>query len=147
MKVKSKGTGVLIGELSEQTQVPAHQLRYYEAQGLLRPVRRANQYRDYGKDAPITVIQIRKLLEAGLSTEEIRFLQPCLRGAAPELEPCQELLAALRARQQKLEERINTLMSTRQALHDLIETTEQSTVTSGPSVASSEPATAASSSL
>lgn len=47
-----------------------HQLRYYEAQGLLAPARAANGYRDYGEESVATVTQIRKLLEAGLSAEE-----------------------------------------------------------------------------
>lgn len=117
---------MLIGELSRRTGVPAHQLRYYESQGLLQPARAANGYRDYHDDAAVTVVQIRTLLNAGLSTDEIRYLQPCVRGRAPELEPCEELLSALRARQRLLDERIDTLTGSRQALQTLIETTERS---------------------
>ncbi|HSK91889.1 MAG TPA: MerR family transcriptional regulator [Euzebyales bacterium] len=50
------------------TSLHAHQLRYYEAQGLLEPGRGANGYREYTSDAIVTVKQIRKLLDAGLST-------------------------------------------------------------------------------
>src|SRR5206468_1194213 len=92
------GIGVLIGELSGRTGVNAHQLRYYEAQGLLEPKRGPNGYREYGADAVVTVTQIRKLLAAGLSTQEIAFILPCATGAAPEFEPCPELLTMLRAR-------------------------------------------------
>lgn len=114
-----------IGELSRRTGVNAHQLRYYEAQGLLEPGRGANGYREYTNDAVVTVAQIRKLLEAGLSTAEIGFLQPCVTGAAPDLEPCPETLDTLRARLHGLDEQIDTLIRSRQALHDYIDATER----------------------
>lgn len=114
---------MLIGELSRRTGVHTHQLRYYEAQGLLQPGRGANGYRDYTDDAALTVTQIRKLLEAGLSTQEIGFLLPCATGATPDLVPCPELLAALRARLHGLDERIDTLVHSRRVLHDYIEAT------------------------
>ncbi|MEV4627013.1 MerR family transcriptional regulator [Micromonospora sp. NPDC049523] len=116
---------MLIGELSRRSGVNAHQLRYYEAQGLLEPGRGASGYREYTTDAILTVTQIRKLLEAGLSTQDIGFLLPCATGTAPELEPCPDLLDTLRARLHGLDERIDTLARSRQALHDYIETTEQ----------------------
>ncbi|MGW0589014.1 MerR family transcriptional regulator [Streptosporangium sp. NPDC002607] len=116
---------MLIGELSRRTGVHAHQLRYYEAQGLLEPGRGANGYREYTNDAVLTVTQIRKLLEAGLSTQEIGFMLPCATGAAPDLESCPELLAVLRARLHGLDEHIDTLIRSRQALHDYIDATER----------------------
>ncbi|WP_234359505.1 MerR family transcriptional regulator [Plantactinospora sp. BC1] len=116
---------MLIGELSRQTGVNTHQLRYYEAQGLLEPARRSGGYREYGADDVVTVTQIRRLLEAGLSTEEIRFLLPCATGSAPDLEPCPELLEMLRARLHGLDERIDTLARSRDALVDYIAVTER----------------------
>ncbi|TDD25226.1 MerR family transcriptional regulator [Actinomadura sp. KC06] len=116
---------MLIGELSKRTGVNTHQLRYYEAQGLLEPRRGANGYREYADDAVLTVAQIRRLLEAGLSTEEIEFLLPCATGTAPDLEPCPELLVTLRTRLRGLDEHIDTLVRSRQALHDYIDATER----------------------
>lgn len=116
---------MLIGEMSRRTGVHAHQLRYYEAQGLLAPGRGANGYREYTGDAVLTVTQIRKLLEAGLSTQEIAFMLPCATGVAPDLEPCPELLATLRARLHSLDEHIDTLIRSRQALHDYIDATQR----------------------
>jgi DNA-binding transcriptional MerR regulator len=124
MKVK-RGIDVLIGELSRRTGVNAHQLRYYESQGLIEPDRGANGYREYGGDAVTTVTQIRKLLNAGLSTQDIGYMLPCATGAGPDLEPCPELLDTLRARLHGLDEHIDTLIRTRQALHEYIEVTEQ----------------------
>ncbi|MFI0486865.1 MerR family transcriptional regulator [Actinomadura sp. 9N215] len=116
---------MLIGELSKRTGVNAHQLRYYEAQGLLEPRRGANGYREYADDAVLIVTQIRRLLEAGLSTQDIAFLLPCATGTAPELEPCPELLDGLRARLHGLDEHIDTLTHSRQALQDYIDATER----------------------
>lgn len=116
---------MLIGELSRRTGVNTHQLRYYEAQGLLEPGRGTSGYREYGSDAVLTVAQIRKLLGAGLSTQEIAYLMPCVTGTGPDLEPCPELLETLRARLDGLDERIDTLTRSRAALHAYIDTTEQ----------------------
>ncbi|TDC81037.1 MerR family transcriptional regulator [Actinomadura sp. 7K507] len=116
---------MLIGELSRRTGVHAHQLRYYEAQGLLEPRRSANGYREYGGNAVVTVAQIRKLLQAGLSTQEIEYLLPCATGAAPDLEPCPELLETLRARLRGLDDHIDALARSRQVLHDYIDATER----------------------
>ena len=116
---------MLIGELSRRTGVHAHQLRYYEAQGLLEPGRAASGYREYTDVAILTVTQIRKLLEAGLSTQEIAIMLPCATGPAPDLEPCPELLDTLRARLHGLDEQIDTLIRSRQALHDYIDVTER----------------------
>lgn len=115
---------MLIGELSRRTGVHAHLLRYYEAQGLLEPARGSSGYRDYADDAVLTVTQIRKLLDAGLSTEEIGAVLPCATGTAPELEPCSEVLDTLKARLRGLDERIDTLVHSRRALHGYIEATE-----------------------
>ncbi|GAA1529853.1 MerR family transcriptional regulator [Dactylosporangium maewongense] len=116
---------MLIGELSRRTGVHAHQLRYYEAQGLLEPGRAASGYRDYADDAVVTVAQIRHLLEAGLSTQEIRALLPCASGAVPELEPCPELLDTLRARLHGLDGHIDALSRSRDALRGYITATER----------------------
>ncbi|ASO20247.1 DNA-binding transcriptional MerR regulator [Actinoalloteichus hoggarensis] len=116
---------MLIGELSRRTGVHTHQLRYYESQGLLRPGRGAGGYRQYTEDAVLAVRQIRQLLAAGLSTQEIGFLQPCVTGTAPDLEACPEILAILRARLNGLDTRIETLARSREALRKHIEVTER----------------------
>ncbi|MFD1146447.1 MerR family transcriptional regulator [Saccharothrix hoggarensis] len=116
---------MLIGELSQRTGVNPHQLRYYEAQGLLVPDRAGNGYREYDDDAVLTVGQIRKLLDAGLSTQEIGYLQPCATGPAPDLKPCPETLELLRARIDGLDERIDTLIRSRRTLREYLAATEQ----------------------
>lgn len=123
--MKVKGERVLIGELSRRTGVNAHQLRYYEAQGLLTPERGGNGYREYGDDAVLTVSQIRKLLDAGLSTEEIGYLQPCVTGTDPDLKPCPETLDLLRERIAGLDGQIGTLVRSRRTLREYLAATER----------------------
>ncbi|MCT4352127.1 MerR family transcriptional regulator [Streptomyces sp. Je 1-79] len=114
-----------IGELSRRTGVNAHQLRYYEAQGLLEADRSANGYREYGEAAVLRVKQIRHLLGAGLSSEDIAYLLPCAVGEAPELAGCPELLAAMRSRLRRLDEQMDRLARSRAALVDYIDVAER----------------------
>jgi DNA-binding transcriptional MerR regulator len=123
--MKVKGDTVRIGELSRRTGVKAHQLRYYEAQGLLVPDRGGNGYREYSDEAVIAVAQIRKLLDAGLSTQEIGYLQPCVTGTDPDLLPCPETLDLLRARIAALGGQIDTLVQSRQTLREYLAATER----------------------
>ncbi|GAB2766955.1 MerR family transcriptional regulator [Amycolatopsis magusensis] len=114
-----------IGELSRRTGVHAHQLRYYEAQGLLEADRGPNGYREYGEDAVLRVKQIRHLLGAGLSSEDIAYLLPCATGEAPDLIGCPELLAAMRSRLERLNEQLARLAQSRDALADYIDAAER----------------------
>ncbi|WP_067467014.1 MerR family transcriptional regulator [Nocardia amamiensis] len=114
-----------IGELSRRTGVNAHQLRYYEAQGLLEADRGANGYREFDEHAVLRVKQIRHLLGAGLSSEDIAYLLPCAVGEAPELLGCPELLAAMRSRLQRLDEQMDRLAQSRDALAKYIDAAEQ----------------------
>ncbi|MFI6296011.1 MerR family transcriptional regulator [Nonomuraea sp. NPDC050790] len=116
---------MLIGELSRRTGVNAHQLRYYEAQGLLEATRGANGYRDYDEGAVLRVRQIRHLLGAGLSSDDIAYLLPCAVGEAPELLGCPELLAAMRSRLRRLDEQMERLAQSRNALADYIDAAGQ----------------------
>lgn len=114
-----------IGELSRRTGVNAHQLRYYEAQGLLEADRRANGYREYDENAVLRVKQIRHLLGAGLSSEDIAYVLPCAVGETPELPGCAELLAAMRSRLARLDDQMNRLARSRGALADYIDAAER----------------------
>ncbi|WP_434587352.1 MerR family transcriptional regulator [Streptomyces sp. A5-4] len=112
---------MLIGELSRRTGVGSHQLRYYEAQGLLEPVRGANGYREYASDAVVKVRQIRNLLGAGLSTQEIAYLMPCVLGEAPDFVECPEMVTMMKAREQRLDAQIETLAHSREVLRDYMD--------------------------
>ncbi|WP_435971797.1 MerR family transcriptional regulator [Streptomyces sp. Qhu_M48] len=114
-----------IGELSRLTGVHTHQLRYYEAQGLLQAERRANGYRAYDEGAVLRVKQIRHLLGAGLSSEDIAYLLPCAVGEGPELVGCPELLAAMRSRMGRLDDQMAALARSRDALAVYIDAAER----------------------
>ncbi|ONH60589.1 MerR family transcriptional regulator [Frankia sp. CcI49] len=114
-----------IGELSRRTGVNTHQLRYYEAQGLLEAGRRANGYREYDEDAVLRVSQIRHLLDAGLSSDDIAYLLPCAVGEAPELPGCPELLDAMRSRLRRLNDQMDRLARSRAALVNYIDAAER----------------------
>ncbi|MCT2588926.1 MerR family transcriptional regulator [Streptomyces sp. N2-109] len=114
-----------IGELSRRTGVNAHQLRYYEAQGLLEADRGANGYREYDENALLRVKQIRHLLGAGLSSEDIAYLLPCAVGEAPELLGCPELLAAMRSRLRRLDDQMDRLAQSRDALAGYVDAAER----------------------
>ncbi|MGW3281073.1 MerR family transcriptional regulator [Nocardia rhamnosiphila] len=105
-----------IGELSRRTKVNTHQLRYYGAQGLLEPQRTTAGYRVYDEADVVKVKQIQHLLNAGLSTEDIAYLLPCATGEAPELVGCPELLTAMRTRLRRLDDQVDTLVRSRDAL-------------------------------
>jgi DNA-binding transcriptional MerR regulator len=129
-----------IGELSRRTGVNAHQLRYYESQGLLEPARGANGYREYDEGALLRVKQIRHLLGAGLSSEDIAYLLPCATGEAPQLVGCPELLAAMRARLRRLDDQLERLAQSRDALADYIEAAERAGGESYPPLSLTLPA-------
>ncbi|MFD3653934.1 MerR family transcriptional regulator [Streptomyces sp. NPDC058620] len=110
---------MLIGELSRRTGVKARLLRYYEAQGLLDAGRAPNGYRDYDEDAVVTVRRVRALLDAGLSTDVIRSVLPCVRGEAqevPEFDWCADLRGILQGEMTAMDERIDSLRRTRGTL-------------------------------
>ncbi|MEI7031372.1 MerR family transcriptional regulator [Streptomyces pratensis] len=111
---------MLIGELSRRTGVSARSLRYYEAQGLLTVRRAANGYRAYGPDAALTVAKIRTLLRAGLSTEVIREVLPCVRGGQPGFDWCAELREILAGELAAMDERLEELRRSRGALAGLL---------------------------
>ncbi|WP_324617310.1 MerR family DNA-binding protein [Streptomyces bicolor] len=87
--------------------------------------RGANGYREYHENAVLRVKQIRHLLGAGLSSEDIAYLLPCAIGEAPKLLGCPELLAAMRSRLQRLDDQMAALAQSRNALADYIDAAER----------------------
>ncbi|GAA4410108.1 MerR family transcriptional regulator [Actinokineospora soli] len=114
-----------IGELCRRTGVNARQLRYYESQGLLDAERTPNGYREYDESAVIRVKQIRHLLAAGLSSEDIAYLLPCADGETPELVGCPELLTAMRSRLTRIDDQLDRLARSRDALSAFIAAAER----------------------
>src|SRR5205823_548591 len=92
---------------------------YYEQVDLLHPFRATNGYRTYGEPAIDRVLQIRELIDAGLTTEMIRELLPCLeaerKGSSPEC-PTSKDLTALQRQLASVERRITVLQRNRDAM-------------------------------
>jgi DNA-binding transcriptional MerR regulator len=115
---------VRIGELSQRTDVPTRMLRYYEEQGLLEPRRDVNGYRSYGPTDTYRALQIRGLLAAGLTTEIIRDILPCLEDPADvRLAPAHlapETAEALNRHLDRVQQRIDCLSRNRDAIRSYI---------------------------
>jgi len=71
---------VRIGELATATGTTARALRHYEQAGLISSERASNGYRLYDEQAVVRVRNIRHLLAAGLTLDDVRVFLPCLDG-------------------------------------------------------------------
>lgn len=115
-----------IGELSRRTGASVRALRYYEEQGLLRPVRRPSGYREYREEDVATVRGIRLLLAAGLGTATIAELLPCMVDDGDGLAPaCAGMLPDLTRERDRLTEAAAELLAARDRLDDLIGATSR----------------------
>lgn len=94
-------------------------MRFYEAKGLITSTRGPNNYRDYSKATLGRVQQIRELLNAGLSTQAIRAILPCLESPRDPIVfegVTSETVAALERERDRLTERIDVLARNRDAI-------------------------------
>ncbi|WP_454194597.1 MerR family transcriptional regulator [Nocardia sp. Marseille-Q1738] len=112
-----------IGVLERRTGVSQRLLRYYEEQGLLRPSRQPSGYREYNESDVATVLHIRNLLAAGLSTTTIADLLPCMGSEGGQLiADCPELLIDLYRERERINSNIRELEAARGALDAVIAT-------------------------
>jgi DNA-binding transcriptional MerR regulator len=81
-----------IGELASASGVSTRALRYYEQRGLIEAGRQSNGYREYEQAAVTRVQNIRTLLDAGLSAEDIRGLNSCLDEDLAHVPTCLEAI-------------------------------------------------------
>lgn len=115
-----------IGELARRTDISTRMLRYYEAQGLITAERDDNGYRSYAESSAGQALQIRGLLDSGLTTEIIRDLMPCL-GTGEADRPLTppylslELAGALAQHLERIQKRIDCLTRNRDAVRDYIQ--------------------------
>lgn len=107
-----------IGELAARTGVSTRALRYYEEQGLLAAERSESGQRHYVEDMVDRVVLIQRLYGAGLNSQAIAQLLPCVHTgiATPDM---LERLAHERAR---VERQIAELAETRDRLSEVIQT-------------------------
>lgn len=108
-----------IGELSRRSGVSARSLRYYEQQGLLSSTRTPGGHREYGDGALERVGRIQCLFAAGLNSDTVRELMPCMY-ARERGEPAPDLMDGLRAERARVDSAICQLERTRDALDRVI---------------------------
>ena len=99
-------TAVRIGELALATGASVRALRHYEQVGLITSERAHNGYRVYGEPAVGRVRNIRGLLAAGLTLDDVRAFLPCLDGDVLTVRPTARALQIARDRLAVLERRI-----------------------------------------
>ncbi|KUJ65781.1 MerR family transcriptional regulator [Streptomyces albus subsp. albus] len=97
---------VRIGELATATGTTARALRHYEQAGLISSERASNGYRVYNERAVVRVRNIRYLLAAGLTLDDVRVFLPCLDGDVAAAPPSAKGLQVALERLAVLNERI-----------------------------------------
>jgi DNA-binding transcriptional MerR regulator len=112
---------MLIGELAARTGVPERLLRYYEERELLAPERTPAGRRRYQESDVVRVANIRALLAAGLNTESIAIMLPCVANDAERLLPqCPEMVSRLARQRERLDESIAGLEHSRHLVDSLL---------------------------
>jgi DNA-binding transcriptional MerR regulator len=107
---------MLIGELAEKAGTSARTLRYYEEQGLMRPRRDANGYRQYDDGELRVVAEIRARLAAGFGLDEIRPFVECLRAGNEAGHVCPDSVAVLRRKLAEVDGYLDQLTEVRDRL-------------------------------
>ena len=110
-----------IGEAAKVSGVTPRALRYYENRGLLAPKRTEAGYRAYGEADLARIRRIRHLLAAGLSTEAIRGIAPCLDGADDAAPLCPKAVTSLKREQQRIAESIESLQGAYAVIDAILE--------------------------
>lgn len=111
---------LLIGELSQQVNLPTQTIRYYERLGLLDPPERSqSQYRVYSEDAIARLRFIQKAKLFGLSLDEIKQL---IATRADGQLPCSSLKTMVKQHLNQLDNHIQEMLAFR---HELASRYEQ----------------------
>ncbi|TXS81344.1 MerR family transcriptional regulator [Streptomyces sp. sk2.1] len=95
-----------IGELAGATGTTPRALRHYEQAGLISSERAHNGYRVYDERAVVRVRNIRHLLTAGLTLDDVRAFSSCLDGDVAAAPPSDEGLRIASQRLAVIDERI-----------------------------------------
>ncbi|WP_413810117.1 MerR family transcriptional regulator [Streptomyces sp. OE57] len=112
-----------IGELARRTGVSERSLRYYEKQGLMTAERTPGGHREYGEGAVDRVIRIQELFAAGLCSEKIAQLLPCMRDSdgGPSRTANGQLVSDLTVERERIDRMIADLLRSREVLDEVIE--------------------------
>ncbi len=105
-----------IGELARLTGATTRALRYYEQQGLIEADRGENGYREYDPTVVTRVHNLRMLLAAGLTSDDIRQIGACLSRNLDGEPVCPAVVELYEHRLASVEERIEALVDLRSRL-------------------------------
>jgi DNA-binding transcriptional MerR regulator len=109
-----------ISDLAAEAGVTVKAVRYYEAQGLLKPQRESNGYRSYEAGDVVVVREVKALLSLGLTAEQTYPFIECLRAGNERADVCPASLSAYRTRIADVDRRIAELSELRTRLTDLL---------------------------
>ncbi|MGC4942821.1 MerR family transcriptional regulator [Kribbella sp. DT2] len=109
-----------IGDLAAEAGVTVKAVRYYEAQGLLKPEREPNGYRRYSAEDVVIVREVKALLSLGLTAEQTYPFIECLRAGNDRADVCPASLSAYRLRIAEVDRRIAELTDLRGKLTGLL---------------------------
>ncbi|MFI5948177.1 MerR family transcriptional regulator [Micromonospora chalcea] len=105
-----------IGAVAKATGCTPRALRHYEEHGLIASARAANGYREYDDAVVTRVRNIRHLLDAGLTLDDVRVFLPCLDGDVASAPPSAAGLRVGRERLAVLDARIAAQVAVRDRL-------------------------------
>ncbi|CAL9483995.1 Nodulation protein NolA [Nocardiopsis dassonvillei] len=123
-----------IGELARRTGASPRSLRYYEEQGLLSATRSPGGHREYAEGSVERVERIRCLYAAGLNSDTVRRVMPCMY-ANENGGPAPDLLDMLRAERERVDAAVRSLERTRDALDTIIGEAAAARAAAGPPAA------------
>ena len=107
-----------IGKVAGRVGVRPSAIRYYEAQGILRPaLRQPSGYRVYGNDAVKLVLFIKRAQSLGITLKEIK---PLLNLASQGQQPCSHVKQLARNHLQEIDDKIRELQALRDELQMLL---------------------------
>lgn len=107
------------GKVARMAQVGPETVRYYEREGILqKPLRRANGYRVYDKEAVRRILFVKQARELGFSLAEVKGL---LELAADPKGTCGPVRQKTQDKLRRIEEKIRSLERMRQALATLLQ--------------------------
>ncbi|WP_214484130.1 MerR family transcriptional regulator [Bacillus sp. SM2101] len=107
-----------IGELSNITGVSERSIRYYEKQGLITPIRLANEYREYNQSAIEQVNTIQLYINLGLTTKQISSFLTCVLKNKEEF--CSDVLPIYKDKLQEINNQIKQLEMIKSNLEERI---------------------------
>lgn len=110
-----------IGEAARLAGISARSLRHYEDKGLLTPQRDELGYRTYTLVDVEAARGVRALIAAGLSTDEIARIAPCLSWEGGVSALCPRSVRALREKMERIDESIAALQVARSAIGRIVD--------------------------